>query len=340
MAKHKAPTEVTVAPLFEKSTLEKAFDKYKGPAAAVIVVAVGWVLFKHFTAQKNRERLDQSWQAVIERTEPDMLTRLPTAPPAQLAGLAEDLRDQESGPWVRLLEVQARITERDYEGALATIQTLRAEHPDHPLVSTAYQVGDEVYTVTDRLQRVAEERQAWEAQHSGLFENPPPPEGSPRVRLTTSAGEIEIALYAERAPEHVENFLKHCREGFYDGTKFHRVVQGFMIQGGDPNSREEDPTSWGQGGTDYTLEPEDSGLYHFAGVLSAAKKPTETEESGSQFFLTTDAAHHLDGQHTVYGQVVGGMEIVRTIAQAPVSPEGSRDRPLEPVTVEATEVVE
>jgi cyclophilin family peptidyl-prolyl cis-trans isomerase len=339
MAKHKAPTEVTVAPLFEKSALEKAFDKYKGPAIAVIATAVAWVLFNHFSQLRNREELDESWEQLVSVATPDPMTRLPTAPPEILASLASDLDDRASGPWIRLLEIQRRISDRDYDGALAALQTLRTRHPEHPLVTQAYQVGDEVGTVADRLQRVVEERMAWEGQHSSLFENVAPPEGSPVVRLKTSSGEIEVTLYAELAPQHVENFLGLCREGFYDGTKFHRIVPGFMVQGGDPNSREGDPSTWGQGGLDETLAHEANDLYHFSGVLSAAKKPGETEESACQFFLTTDPAHHLDGEHTVFGAVTGGMELVRTISQAELA-AGTGDRPADPVVIEATEVVE
>jgi len=340
MSKHKAPAEVTVAPLFEKSRAEQVFDKYKVPAAAVIAVVVAWILFDHYTARQSQQKLDQSWEAVVAGTTPDMLTRLPTAPPENLAALAESLRDEASGPWARLLEVNQRLSERDYDGALSALATLSSQHPDHPLVTHPVPAGDEVATVVERLQRVAEQRKAWEAEHPELFANPPAPEGSPRVRLVTSAGPIEVALYADRAVLHVENFLKLCSEGYYDGTKFHRVVRDFMIQGGDPNSREEDLSQWGQGGPGYTLLHEPNDLSHFAGVLSAAKMPGETEESGSQFFLTTEPGHYLDGQHTIFGQIVAGVETVRSISMTPVSPEGARDRPLTPVVIETIEVVE
>lgn len=340
MAKHKAPVEVTVAPLFEKSRLEQTFDKYKMPAAGVVLVVVAWVLFSHYRVRQGQQKLDQSWEALVAGTTPDALTRLPTASPETLAGLAESLRNEASGPWARLLEVHQRLSERDYDGALSALATLRIEHPDHSLVTEPVQTGDEIATVVERLERVAGERKAWDAEHPGLFANPPAPEGSPRVRLVTSAGPIEVALYADRAGLHVENFLKLCREGYYDGTKFHRVVRDFMIQGGDPNSREGEPSEWGQGGPDYTLLPEPNDLHHFAGVLSAAKKPGETEESGSQFFLTVEPAHYLDGEHTIFGEIVAGMEAVRSISMAPVSPEGARDRPMTPVVIEATEVLE
>jgi len=349
MAKHKAPTEVTVAPLFEKSTLEKAFDKYKLPGAAVLVAIVAWIVFNHLAGLRSRQELHQSWEKLLAATTPDPFTRLPSASAEVLAGLAEDLRDEESGPWARLLEIEQRLEERDFDGALQAIEMLRRERPDHPLVAEPVQVGDRRETVVDRLERVAQERKAWEAQHPGLFANPPVPEGSPRVRLTTSSGVIEVALYREKAPQHVENFLKLCREGFYNGTRFHRIARGFMIQGGDPNSRDAQPDQWGQGGPGYTIPPEPNDLYHFAGVLSAAKKPEDAEESGSQFFLTTDPAHHLDGQHTIFGAVVSGMEVVRAIAEAPTEPgqpaqpgqpSPSSDRPQNPVTIESMEVIE
>jgi peptidyl-prolyl cis-trans isomerase B (cyclophilin B) len=340
MAKHKAPAQVTVAPLFEKSPFEKLVDKYKVPALGVLAAVVAWVLWDHFATRSGQRKLDQSWERLIASTSPDFLTRLPTAPPDVLARLAVELNDKESGPWARVLEIQERIDERDFDGALAAITALKSDHPNHPAVADKVLVQGESVSMADQLQRVAEQRKAWEAEHPGLFANPPPPEGAPRVRLKTASGTIEIALYSDRAPKHVENFLKLCREGFYDGTKFHRVMRGFMIQGGDPNSKDKEPSEWGQGGPGYTVAPEPSELAHFAGVLSAAKKPGDKEESGSQFFLTTDAAHHLDKEHTVFGQVTVGLEVVRAIGQAPVSPEGTRDRPVTPVAIDSVEVVE
>jgi cyclophilin family peptidyl-prolyl cis-trans isomerase len=144
-------------------------------------------------------------------------------------------------------------------------------------------------------------------------------------------------LYAELAPKHVENFVKLCREGFYNGTKFHRVMRGFMIQGGDPNSREGAPETWGAGGPDYKVAHEESGLAHFAGYLSAAKKTGEKESSGSQFFITTGDAHHLDGQHVVFGKVLDGLDVVGTIESSAVV-EGT-DRPVNPVSIQTVEIL-
>jgi peptidyl-prolyl cis-trans isomerase B (cyclophilin B) len=340
MAKHKSPAQVTVAPLFEKSLFEKWVDKYKYPALGVLTAAVVWVIWDHYSDKAGQRKLDRSWETLTAKTSPHFATRLPSAPPDVLAGLAVELNGQESGPWARLLEIQARIDERDFDGALAALTSLRSDYPTHPIVTEKRKVEGREESIAEHLQRVAEQRKAWESDHSSLFSNPPPPEGSPRVKLKTPSGTIEVALYRELAPKHVENFLKLCKEGYYDGTKFHRVVRGFMIQGGDPNSRDKEPIEWGQGGPDYTVAPEPNDLAHFAGVLSAAKKPGDKEESGSQFFLTTDPAHHLDGEHTVFGQVVAGQDVVQAIGQSPTAPEGSRDRPLNPIAIESVEVVE
>ena len=339
MAKHKASTEVTVAPLFEKSALEQAIDKIKVPAMVVISVLIAWVLYSNVSKQAGAREVDASWATFAAGTTQDPLTGLPTGDPSALASLADGLRGKESGPWARLVQAEACLKDRDFDGALQAIAHLKSEYPTHPLVTTAHPLPDGgTATVADRLEATVRLQQAWEAEHPGLFTAPTPPEGSPRVRLNTTAGSFEVALFKDLAPQHVENFLKLCSEGFYDGTRFHRTQADFMIQGGDPNSREDDRTQWGQGGVDYTIPQEPNGLYHFAGMLSAAKKPTDTESSGCQFFVTTQPAHHLDGQHTVFGAVVSGMDVVQRIASAPLS-EGTRDQPVEPVTLTSTEVL-
>ena len=185
-------------------------------------------------------------------------------------------------------------------------------------------------------ERIASQK-TWVQGHPGFFENTPPPADAPKVKLHTDQGDILIALYPTEAPKHVENFLKLSREGYYAGTKFHRVQVGFMIQGGDPNSKSGDPSTWGQGGPEYKVDHEESALKHFPGYLSAAKMGNQKEESGSQFFITTGDAHHLDGQHTVFGKVLEGMEIVGKIERGKVAT--GTDRPEAPVTVLSVEVL-
>ena len=129
-------------------------------------------------------------------------------------------------------------------------------------------------------------------------------------------GEIRIELLPEVAPKTVANFSKLARDGFYDGSQFHRVIPDFMIQGGDPNTKQEDPRRYGQGGPGYTIQDEHSDLPHDRGMVSMAKKrPPNT--GGSQFFILLGDAHHLDGKHTIFGRVVAGMEVVDAIAELP-----------------------
>jgi peptidyl-prolyl cis-trans isomerase B (cyclophilin B) len=132
--------------------------------------------------------------------------------------------------------------------------------------------------------------------------------------LDTARGTMEIELYADEATNTVANFEKLANSGFYDGTKFHRVIANFMIQGGDPYSKSgKGPV--GTGGPGYTIKCETSGNVHkhVAGTLSMAHAGKDT--GGSQFFICHSPQRHLDGVHTVFGQVTKGMDVVQAIKQ-------------------------
>lgn len=127
-----------------------------------------------------------------------------------------------------------------------------------------------------------------------------------RVRMETNRGVVGIHLYPEHAPKTVNNFIFLAQEGFYDGVAFHRVIDGFVVQGGDP-------TGTGRGGPGYRFADETEGnpLQHDAHVLSMANAGPNT--NGSQFFITLGPQPHLDGKHTVFGKVVEGHEVVDSI---------------------------
>jgi len=151
--------------------------------------------------------------------------------------------------------------------------------------------------------------------------------------IQTSFGTIEIEFFDADAPEHVANFKKLVRSGFYDGTTFHRVFPDFVIQGGDPNSKDNDPSNDGQGGPGYTL-PAEIKRPHKRGAVAAARLPTgsnpEKRSSGSQFYIALkDDLQSLDiDGYTVFGRVVKGMDVVDRIAAVD---RGPKDRPLQPV---------
>ena len=145
--------------------------------------------------------------------------------------------------------------------------------------------------------------------------------------LQTKFGEITLKFFPEVAPKHVNSFIELANTGFYDGTTFHRVVPGFVIQGGDPNTRSEDRSKHGTGGPGYNLEAEFSNLPHKRGTLSMARA-AHPDSAGSQFFICVADAAFLDGQYTVFGEVTEGMDVVDEIV---AQPRDSRDNPNERV---------
>ena len=158
------------------------------------------------------------------------------------------------------------------------------------------------------------------------------------VRMTTSAGEIDIELYTDECPETTGNFLKLVDDGFYDGLHFHRVIKDFMIQGGCPHSRDANNGRAGTGGPGWKIPCERSALalkHDKPGILSMANAGKNT--GGSQFFLTTVATPWLDGNHAVFGQVVEGMDVVKNIEGCQKLPG---DRPKVPQQIIRCTVVE
>ncbi|MEZ6005957.1 MAG: peptidylprolyl isomerase [Planctomycetota bacterium] len=161
----------------------------------------------------------------------------------------------------------------------------------------------------------------------------------PRVVLKTTAGDMTLAFRPDKAPGHVENFLKLAREGFYTGTRFHRVIPGFMIQGGDPNTRDDGKGPWGTGGPGYQIKAEFNDLPHKRGVLSMARSQNP-DSAGSQFFICHGDARGLDGQYTVFGMLVEGEDTLDEIAGAPCERSGEGSRPKNPVQIESITVLE
>lgn len=154
--------------------------------------------------------------------------------------------------------------------------------------------------------------------------------------LHTSKGDITVALNDADAPNTVANFVKLAQSGFYDGTKFHRVIQGFMIQGGDPLTKDDSQIDfWGSGGPGYRFADEiHQNNHNVRGTISMANAGPNT--NGSQFFVNTKDNDFLDPKHTVFGTVVGGLEAVEAIEQTPV---GQADRPLEAVVLTSITIV-
>ena len=153
--------------------------------------------------------------------------------------------------------------------------------------------------------------------------------------IETTLGDIELELQNDIAPGHVKNFKDLAGKGFYDGTTFHRVIPGFMIQGGDPNTKSDDRSTHGMGGPGYTIKAEFSSTPHTRGVLSMARSQ-DPDSAGSQFFVVVKDSSFLDNQYTVFGRVTKGMDVVDKIVSVP---RDSKDNPDEKVEMKSVKMI-
>jgi len=150
--------------------------------------------------------------------------------------------------------------------------------------------------------------------------------------ISTNFGDIVLEFFPDKAPNHVANFLKLAESGFYDGTIFHRVIPGFMIQGGCPNSKPNARGVPGTGGPGYNVKAEFNDVSHVRGILSMARS-SDPDSAGCQFFICHADSKFLNGQYTVFGKVVSGMEVVDQIAELD---RNSKDMPRERVEMKVT----
>ncbi len=147
--------------------------------------------------------------------------------------------------------------------------------------------------------------------------------------IETKFGTIALEFFPGKAPGHVKNFKTLAKTGFYNGTLFHRVIPGFMIQGGDPNTKSPDRSRHGMGGPGYTIKAEFNATQHDRGILSMARSQ-DPNSAGSQFFIVVRDSHFLNGQYTVFGRVAQGMDVVDKIVSVP---RDGGDNPLEPISM-------
>ena len=152
-----------------------------------------------------------------------------------------------------------------------------------------------------------------------------------QVVLKTSAGDMTVEFFADKAPNHAANFIKLAESGFYNGTVFHRTIPGFMIQGGCPDGT-------GMGGPGWKVDAEFNDTPHVRGVLSMARSQ-DVNSAGSQFFVCHGDAGFLDNQYTAFGRLVSGEDALDAIANAPTQPGGEGSAPVSPVKIESAEVI-
>jgi len=159
--------------------------------------------------------------------------------------------------------------------------------------------------------------------------------------IKTSEGEMVVQFWTDAAPNTIENFKKLTRQGFYDGTIFHRIVKGFMIQGGDPNSKDPAKAStYGAGDPGYTIKAEFNSHSHDRGVISMARGP-DPDSAGSQFFICLAPVRRLDGQYTTFGKLIKGVDVLEKIGDTPVerNAQGEMSRPTKRIVIESVKIV-
>lgn len=153
--------------------------------------------------------------------------------------------------------------------------------------------------------------------------------GKTKAVIYTKFGDITLKFFPEVAPNHVNNFIELAKKGFYNKTIFHRVIRGFMIQGGDPLSKNSDKGRHGTGGPGYSLKAEFNKKSHKKGALSMARS-RHPDSAGSQFFICVADAPHLDGKYTVFGEAIEGMEVIDKIVS---QPQDKRNNPVERIEI-------
>jgi peptidyl-prolyl cis-trans isomerase B (cyclophilin B) len=157
---------------------------------------------------------------------------------------------------------------------------------------------------------------------------------APKAIIKTKFGDMEIVFFPDKAPNHVQNFVKLAKSGYYNGTIFHRVIPGFMIQGGDPNTKDpKKPETYGMGGPTEKVKAEFNDTPHRRGIVSMARS-NDPNSAGSQFFVVVKDSNFLDGQYTAFGEVVKGMEVADKIVSLPRNPRN--DLPNERVEITVT----
>jgi len=159
--------------------------------------------------------------------------------------------------------------------------------------------------------------------------------------IKTNEGAMVVQFWTDAAPNTIENFKKLARSGFYDGTIFHRIVKGFMIQGGDPNSKDPGKESrYGEGGPGYKIKAEFNDHSHQRGVISMAREP-DPDSAGSQFFICLAPVPRLDGEYTTFGKLIKGDDVLQKIGDTPVTRNsvGESSKPTKRTVIESIKIV-
>lgn len=310
--------------------IEQTFKRWSSVAiVGVIAFLAAWGVFSYVQKQRNAER-GQAWRSFGKFEAPFAPAEM--LDPA-LATLPEELR-----PWAQLTSANRQLRspaakKEQFDEAKPLFEKLAANAATSPAASGLALDGMSAKAVVASIDAFV----AWENASASFLDNPAP-SNTEKARIVTELGNIEIAFYPDAAPEHVKNFRQLVREGFYQRTKFHQIIRTgvFAIQGGDPNTIDGAPDKWGQGTKGDGIPLENNKLSHLRGVVGMAKLAGSKKSSGCQFYIVTKDSHARDADHTIFGKVVAGMDIVDKIAALELEP--NTDRPKVAVMISKTEI--
>jgi cyclophilin family peptidyl-prolyl cis-trans isomerase len=296
------------------------------------IVFAGWAVYSFIRGQQEKT-VGEEWRT-FTRFEASIQDR--NATPISMEMVSEAVR-----PWAMLEDANRDFTQGKVDrSALVETESRFASLAKNPAAGVAasgmVNVGIGAPAVASSIGQLAE----WEKANPQLLDNPNP-DASPRVKLVTDAGTIEIALYKAMAPKHVENFVKLAQEGLYTGTKFHRVSKDLqhVIEGGDPNTKEENVENWGKGAHGDGIPFEKNRLANVRGAVGMVRPPLalgEKKSSGCQFYIVTSDSHSRDGSFTVFGKVVSGLDVLEKISALELAP--GTERPKNPPIITRVEV--
>ena len=316
--KHKAPTQVTLV-----QEEKGAFAQWISTNWKMLAFAAAGISALILGSQLMGQKAVESRNAELDT----LLAAVQSGDASQLEAASSSLAEAGLGSWADLMLVQLALSEERYDDAASLLSKLEANAS--PLLGMQMPLGSEGETrsILEHIRTCIDGSKEQLAATGVQLYNPAPPSGATRVVFDTDMGSIEVGLYDEKAPLHVANFLANVDAGTYEGTRFHRIISGFMIQGGNPNTTSEDRTQWIENpDDDEVLVPseKENGLVHSPFVLAGAMKPDDTDSSQYQFYITEGHAHWLNEKHTVYGKVLLGEDIVRALASVPVDPQSNQ----------------
>jgi len=340
MAQHKAPTAVTIASIDEKSGFAEFVERYWKAALIVVVLLTAAILFWENSKRSQETALDQSWEKLLGAAKADPRTGSLSGKPRSWPLSPTRSRARRPGPGRCTLRPPALQ-------ASASSTTLGASWRDSDRRTRRIR-----WWSSSSHSRKVPRRPAWfdqlEKRLAAQAACTRPMRSCTRTRIRpqmhprSRSTRIEVRLWCScirtSPPSTVRTSSSNAREGFFTGIKFHRAVAGSLIQSGDQNTISGDVVTWGLGGAPNRLEREENNLRHFAGFLSAFKKPGEKVSNGSQFVITVGDTHYLDGQQVVFGKVIDGMDTAHKIEQGTLA-AGSSDRPEDPAVIQSMEVL-